>query len=39
MTSKLVIDLVAQIRATTDPQALRELRKRLLEAVSLTPKR
>ena len=39
MTSKQVNDLVKQIRETTDPQALRELRKRLLEAVSLTPKR
>jgi len=39
MTTKLVLDLVKQIRETTDPQTLRDLRKRLIEAVSLTPKR
>ena len=38
-TRQEVIALVQQIQKATDPQAARELRKRLLEAVALTPKR
>lgn len=39
MSKSEVIKLVQEIKATKDPQTLRELRKRLIEAVALTPKR
>ena len=39
MTKQEIIRLVQQIKATTDPALLRELRKALIEAVALNPKR
>jgi hypothetical protein len=39
MPKKEIVKLVQQIKATTDPALLRELRKALIEAVALTPKR